>query len=771
VVDSVSNYSGGMVDVLSPDKIPENAVSYAENIEFRDGNAKTRRGSRLSREAVSGEEFQGFGVYRKPIDTTFKETMLIAQGGKIYRQEYPFEPVSMTLPETLVATDNVSFIQALNYIYIFRGDDRTVWRWSGDINDEIEDVPEASTLDTMFGAHTGIYAYNRLWTVTGVDQLNVYDSFSEEIDTTNNTIDVTKGDGQKIIKLQDFGKGIIIVLKERSISIVTGANSPDLIDNASDDLQVEFIQGDFGCVAEHSVVPVGSDVFFWSQRGLMTLGLTELNEMQLVDVPLSNNISKLTNRINQAHISKSSAVLFDNYYLIAVPIDHSDEPNAILVYDLLSKSWSGIWRLRDSSGNLYDASTELAIYRFKRLTLYRYNKEIRIHAIGFEGEILHLLSSENDKDFVFNGEYYININATNQYINLDLVSLYTSISGSTGTIEFKIKYDSAATAAIIELVGGSASSVDSLYIHTKSNMLLRATFISNSVAQWDLRIDAALGVGKWYLVSIVQDGTEPSIYIDTKKVDQTFLTAAGNDKTKWITDFSQALNRVSIGSRYTVSALFNIKYLSFQNFDGTLTGSGREALFAHLPLNEGTGITTTASNDSRIIGTLVNSPNWSSPTAESEIESTLITRDMFSNDASNVKVGQGELTLIHHDPKVSASFISPNNNEEIEFTDRTYDETKYDISNHVDYVNTNTNDDHDDPGRKNYSPLTIPVAGITIPVAGITLNKEVERTELLFANVLSSRVRGKIENKQGRIALKNIVLEGVTQKFGNKGFI
>lgn len=767
MVEAVAQFDGGMNDRLAKDRIATNEYFYGENVEIRDGDIKTRRGSRLLREKVSGEQFQGIGVYRKPFATAFKETMLIAQGQKIYRYEYPFEPVSMTLPSTLVVSDPVHFIQALTYTYIFRGDTRKVWRWNGNIGSDIEVVPGAEVLDTMFGARTGIYAYNRIWTISELDQLNVYDTFSEEIDLANNTTNITKADGQRLVALQDFEEGRILAFKERSILLISGANG--IILNASQDLSIDRVEETFGCTAEHSIVQVGIDVFFLSQRGVMTIQLTVDNKAQAFDLPLSLSIENLINRINTTNVHKSSAILFDNYYLLAVPIDQSEQPNAILAYDLEKRKWAGIWRWRDSTGALYNSSGD-AIFRFSRLFLYRYGQQTRAQAAGFEGEVLHLLSSPLDKDFVLQaGDFYITLGPGS--FSFPAVYNQTTIESQTsGAIEFGFRLSEALSSSGIffslGVSAGPGGGPSALLVEFDENLILTFRTAISGVDQWSFSTNQGFSLGEWHVLSLIQDGTAPVLYIDTIVEDITF--SVSTDKTVWFNDFPTPFTSAIMAGFSNFQ--WGLSYLSIQDYDGTAAGSGRRALVAHFPLNEGTGTLVTASNDSNITGSL-STATWSVPTPESEIYSTIITRSLFRQDGVNVKAHNGELTFRHRDPKLTFSFQTPNKVDQVEFTDKVYDETKYDTAGHIDYATSNTNLDHDDDGRKNYSPLTVPQAGITIPDTGITLNREVERTEFLFADILASRLNAKIENKQGNFALKEVVMNGSPQQFGNKAYL
>ena len=677
-----------------------------------------------------------------------------AGGGNIYHYQYPANYFSMTLPQTLIATDKVRFVQALNYTYIFRGDERDVWRWDGGETNAIEvlPIPTISYLK-MVGARTGAYIFNRLWLISGVSTLTPADILEETVDYVNNSIDIAQGDGEKLIAVHKFGERSIIAFKEKSTAIITGGDGT--IVNASVDLDVDFIDTTFGCVSEDTIVQVGVDLWWLSSQGVVSVGDTEFNKTQLIQVPLSEPISELMSRINYSRdvIARASAVLYDNYYILAVPIDGAEYPNAMFVYDFLLKQWIGMWRMRNSSGALDDGNND-PIYRHRRLIPWENTGDQRIASIGYEGEFLQLLTSRFDDDFENNGGYYVSMDSTDEIAFAD-VAVETAIESQTkGIIELKFRINTIPTGSAGQLINVETSTVDFMLITINTSGGLSG-ILRASGTKWQFASSEVIATGVWHTFTILHDGTEPSMYIDTKLWPITFSVTT--DKTQWFNNMGGTFDIIDLDA--TNSLAYDIEYISFQDYTGTPSTSGRAAVLAHFPLNEGTGTTVTASNDTDITGTFVGSPAWSSPTAPADIHTKVKTRDFFADSPSDKLITQGEISFVQADPKVTVTLITPGGyDDETEFTDRTYDETAYDIDGHITYVTSNTNSDHDDEGRKNYMPITMPVAGVNNPVAGITVNREVERTENIFGNIVVQRCGIEIANTQGHMAIKDIVL-------------
>ena len=761
IVERISDFSGGMLDQKTRDKIAPNQSSFIENMEYRDGDIYTRRGSCLHREATTGETFQGSGVFYEAFNSAKQQVFMVAQGGKIYHYKYPFEPYSMSLPAAMLSTDEVRMIQALNYIYVFRGDGKEVWRWRGQETTAIEAVPtNAIVAKTMKGARTGRYIFNRLWLVTGDYDIVVGDILSEAVDYINNTLSISQGDGQRLIGVRKFGETSIVAYKERSIYFITGGTGA--VTNASTDLTVDRLDSEteVGCVSEDTIVTIGVDQFFLSSEGVTSIGQNEQAKVQLAEIPFSRSIQKIFDRATASSLHKSSATHFDNYYLLAIPIDGHTEPNAIVAFDLETRSWAGLWRWRDSTGSLLDASND-PVYRHMRLMNYRFNGQDRVASIGYEGEFLRLLTSQYDRDFENSGKYYLGISNPDTVVLTDIATETSIESQTSGGIEFQIRMPvlpTVGTETFLWISSGAKSFTVSL-----SPTGLSISLGAGGAIQWACTADDIFVANQWHTFSLIHDGVEFSLFADTKKIDLTFSTTL--DKTQWLAHLDTPWTLLHLFTSTTLSV--DVKYLSFQEYDGTLSGSGRGALVAHFPLNEGTGTTITASNNTDITGSLTGSPTWSTPTTPAEIHSSLITKDFFSADPSDKKITEGELVFRHMNPKMTVKYRTPSGEEKPQIIDKTYDETKYDKYGHADYVVGNTNLDHDDNGRKNYTPTTIPQAGITMAQTGFVMGREVERSERIFGAFAAKRCAVQIDNTQGRIAIKEIIQSAVSNGLGN----
>ena len=160
----------------------------------------------------------------------------------------------------------------------------------------------------------------------------------ESWDLIGNSIRVGGGDGDPIVALTPWYGYNMLVFKELSIWVVEA--DPSL---AVADWTIKLINTRTGCVAARTVQQVGSDVLFLSRDGVRSIKTIEAGAQTDVSLPVSTPVNDLIGRINQAQVSKCCAVYWRNRYLLSVPLDSSTNPDRVLCYHLLAKSWTGHW--------------------------------------------------------------------------------------------------------------------------------------------------------------------------------------------------------------------------------------------------------------------------------------------------------------------------------------------------------------------------------------------------------------------------------------------
>ncbi|PAW75173.1 MAG: hypothetical protein B9S38_02485 [Verrucomicrobiia bacterium Tous-C4TDCM] len=103
------------------------------------------------------------------------------------------------------------------------------------------------------------------------------------------------------------------------------------------------VTGLVGCVEGKTAVPNGQDVYFLARHGVVSLGALQASDSISPQNTLSAPIQPIIERINWAAIDKAFAVMYREYYLLALPLDVQTSPQQFHVFNTLTRRWSGMW--------------------------------------------------------------------------------------------------------------------------------------------------------------------------------------------------------------------------------------------------------------------------------------------------------------------------------------------------------------------------------------------------------------------------------------------
>ena len=156
-------------------------------------------------------------------------------------------------------------------------------------------------------------------------------------DPVYSSFKINQGDSDEIVRCVKFNDTTVIVFKDTSIYAVS-----NLIGDWESNATLDQITTEYGLVGQRSVASIGGDLWFLSQRGVVSLKQTELNKLQGVTLPQSSQIQPVIDKIDFSIARETACGAYwrDRYYL-SVPIDGSQKNNAVLVYDFLNQAWAG----------------------------------------------------------------------------------------------------------------------------------------------------------------------------------------------------------------------------------------------------------------------------------------------------------------------------------------------------------------------------------------------------------------------------------------------
>jgi len=354
-------------------------VSEARNARFRYGIAEPRKGVvPLSWGRVAGFEFPidwdsgdinwgnyltsrfgkvyGVGVWNDPngrdwifvagsTDDVTVKIWRIRQGNAA--REVPVS-VALTVPETTFQSTNTEdvywFTQAFDKCILSRGGSDTHLVLSS-LDVGFEEAPAAiAGTENIPNAENTLFFQNRLLVphtpAAGykADHVAVSDILDyTSYDPVYASFKINQGDSDNIRRLYKYNDTTVVVFKDTSIYAVS-----NLTGDWSQNAVLDQITTEYGLVGPRSVANTGDDLWFLSQRGVVSLRQTELNKVQGVTQPQSAPIQPIIDRIDFAVARETACGAYwrDRYYL-SVPIDGSQQNNAVLVYDFLNQAWSG----------------------------------------------------------------------------------------------------------------------------------------------------------------------------------------------------------------------------------------------------------------------------------------------------------------------------------------------------------------------------------------------------------------------------------------------
>lgn len=231
--------------------------------------------------------------------------------------------------------------QANNLLYCSDGVNQwQTWSgaaWSGALGATAADPPVGATLMTwwtqrMFAAGVAafpdtLYASSLVGAGTG------------QWVGAANQVRIGRGEGQAITAICGMKGNWLFVGKEGSAYIVDA--DPQL---AMANWYIYRVADKVNVVAKRCVLPLVDMVLFLSSDGIRAISPTQANDLPYeVGPPISQPMQPWINRINWAAASKSVAWRYRQFAFFAIPIDQSAEPSHVLVLNLRTKAWMGVW--------------------------------------------------------------------------------------------------------------------------------------------------------------------------------------------------------------------------------------------------------------------------------------------------------------------------------------------------------------------------------------------------------------------------------------------
>lgn len=316
----------------------------------------------------------GVGLFRDPSGV---ENLLIATAEGVYATKE--SSTSVLLPGITSITTDVEFVQCFNVVVMFRGETLPpmVMEQIGEgfksitteTTDTTVDENDSDGTEEIPNASTGLFFSNRLLIPHSKDLVAASDFLNyTRYQPVLSNFRINQGSEDDLVSLVRVNSSTIACFKTDSIYVVSN------IYGDMSDITLDEITQEYGAVGQRSIVQVGDDVVFLSsKRGVTSLGIASSGQISAVDVPLSEPIQPLIDRINWNYAKNAVAAYHNNRLYMAVPLDGSTHNNAILVYDYFTKAWAG-----------HDSGEAIKVKRFIEAT---YQGKRRLFFLSTDGFI------------------------------------------------------------------------------------------------------------------------------------------------------------------------------------------------------------------------------------------------------------------------------------------------------------------------------------------------------------------------------------------------
>lgn len=298
----------------------------------------------------------GMGWWNPPVSPASPRLIAVVQGG-IFDWDGTGDwrlisggSFSGTEPVYFVQGDQIATGSTFaTYGYFFQKGAASVLRYDG-----------TTTLDVVSGGASGsdtsvplgvdaVYWRGQLWVAEDLEG-NGHVRYSEY--GLPNRFDLSQGffvnPADPIIRIVEWFSSGILVFQRNSISAIEidQGNFDSLL---FDSTRIVTLNYGIGCVAGKSVAQAGQDFYFLSRLGVMALSKTAQDRTVAIAEPISEPIRETIRRINWAHAHKATGVIWDGFYLLAIPVDGSSQNNFVIALDLEEGGWYEVtgWSVGD----------------------------------------------------------------------------------------------------------------------------------------------------------------------------------------------------------------------------------------------------------------------------------------------------------------------------------------------------------------------------------------------------------------------------------------
>jgi hypothetical protein len=332
VWEQCPDFSGGQVSFSKPATLSVSQAAYLQNVNIHiTGQLRKRRGTRNLEDgfvSLENQRIQCLFWY----NTVLTEGLLAVANGKFYKFNESTQVWDLYFDAAITNIDEmVAVCQLSDSLWWTDRNSAGIRRWNGTVVSTISgaSVPIATLL----------VSFTARLIASGVASVPDAIYFSDFLDgSVWNVLNIIRvgADGEPIVAIQAWQDSMLLVFKEQSTWMIDVSPVVSVAE-----FPLKNIHQTVGCVAWRSISQVGQDVFFLSRNGVMSIQKQLATSNNAIQVPVSLNVQDVINTIRWEYAYKSSAIFYNNQYILFIPVD-SNEPDTALVWNELTKSWAGV---------------------------------------------------------------------------------------------------------------------------------------------------------------------------------------------------------------------------------------------------------------------------------------------------------------------------------------------------------------------------------------------------------------------------------------------
>lgn len=319
----------GLNDNTPPEELGPGFFTKIDNAFCSDGKVTKSTGSTAINTAIASHAFNGFTAFE--ILSSNSKFIVANVDGASNAQLYQSTGGNFSAIGSANLTNGAPmwFESAANKLFGFNGSEEVDWDGT-------------TVTKNRSGLPKGYYAkwfHNYLFVAKDTSNLNrlYWSSLGDPtaFSTSTDFVDINPGDSDQIMGLAGI-QDELLVFKKNTIWSITGFSGTTFTSTTAATQNTNARIFGYGTVAPFSIVPIGNDVFFFSQLGstpvIRSLYKT-INSVTLGGGVISNNIKTTLDSITLSALGKIVGTFDGRYVYWAIPTNGSSSPNKIITLD------------------------------------------------------------------------------------------------------------------------------------------------------------------------------------------------------------------------------------------------------------------------------------------------------------------------------------------------------------------------------------------------------------------------------------------------------